>query len=65
MDFDKVLADIHEQLRNLDMAIESLERLGDGDGNGGRRRSRPPNGSPPRKATRKTSGDAVADKKHG
>jgi hypothetical protein len=40
MDFDKVLADLNEQLRNLDLAIESLERLQNGEGN--RRRGRPP-----------------------
>jgi hypothetical protein len=32
MDFERVLADLHEQLKNLDAAIESLERLQNGDG---------------------------------
>jgi len=54
MDFDKVLADLHEQLRNLDGAIESLERLQNG---GSRRRGRPSNGSGPQKVTRKTPRD--------
>ena len=61
MDFDKVLADLHEQLRNLDMAIESLERLQNGAGSRGR--SRPPNGSGPRKVARKTVDDAAGGKK--
>jgi len=61
MDFDKVLADLHEQLRNLDMAIASLERLQDVDGD--RRRGRPPNGVPARKATRKRGGDSINGKK--
>ena len=62
MEFDRVLADLHEQLRNLDTAIESLERL-QNDG-GGRGRGRPPNGSGPRKVTRKPAGDAD-DRKRG
>jgi len=61
MDFDKVLADLHEQLSNLDTAIESLERLQ--NGNGKRPPGRPPNGAPPRKGTRKTAGIAVGGKK--
>jgi hypothetical protein len=55
MDFDKVLADLHEQLRNLDGAIESLERLQNGGGS--RRRGRPSNGSGPQKVPRKTVRD--------
>jgi hypothetical protein len=61
MDFDKVLADLHEQLKNLDTAIESLERLQ--NGNGSRPRGHPSNGGPPRKGTRKTEGDALSGKK--
>jgi len=38
MDFAKVLAQLREELRALDMAIESLERLQ----RGGKRRGRPP-----------------------
>lgn len=56
MDFDRVLADLNEQLRNLDLAIESLERLQNGDGNG--RRGRPSS----RKGTRKTVGDTIGGK---
>jgi hypothetical protein len=62
MDFDKVLADLHEQLRNLDLAIESLERLENG---GPRRRGRPPNSGVPSKGTRKTIGEVVGSKKRG
>ncbi len=61
MDLDKVLADLHEQLRNLDVAIESLERLQ--DGNGKLPPGRPSNGAAPRKGTRKTTGVAVSGKK--
>jgi hypothetical protein len=50
MDFEKVLAELHEQLRNLDSAIESLERLQD---TGSRQRARSANGSGPQKETRK------------
>jgi hypothetical protein len=60
MEFDKVLADLHQQLRNLDMAIESLERLQ--NGNGKRPLGRPSNGAPPR-GTQKTAGGAVSGKK--
>jgi len=38
MDFAKVLAQLREELSNLDMAIQALERLN----RGGRRRGRPP-----------------------
>ena len=38
MDFAKVLAQLREELQNLDTAIESLERLQQG----GKRRGRPP-----------------------
>jgi len=62
MDFDKVLADLHEQLRNLDMAIACLERLQEGGG-GNRRRGRPPNGSGPQKVLRKPAGDAAGSRK--
>jgi hypothetical protein len=61
MDLEKVLADLHEQLRNLDTAIESLERLQNGKGS--RPRGRPPNGSSPRKVTRKMGVDAASGKK--
>jgi hypothetical protein len=54
MDFAKVLDDLHEQLRNLDMAIESLEHLQNGGSR--RRRGRPPNGSAPEKGPRKING---------
>ena len=61
MDFDKVLADLHEQLRNLDMAIESLERLQDGSR---RRRGQPSaNASGPQKVTRKNAGNADGKKR--
>ena len=61
MDFDKVLTDLHEQLRNLDVAIESLERLQNGAGS--RRRGRPSNESGPQKMTRKIAGDDAGGKK--
>ena len=51
-----MLADLHEQLRDLDLAIESLERLQ--NGNSGRRRGRPTNESPSGKAIRKTGTDS-------
>ena len=47
MDFDKVLSDLHAELQNLDVAIESLERLQ--SGNSARRRGRPPSEQPPAK----------------
>ena len=62
MDFDKVLADLHEQLRNLDLAIESLERLENG---GSRRRGRPSNNGASSKSPRKTIGEVVGGKKRG
>jgi hypothetical protein len=56
MDFAKVLADLHEQLRNLDMAIESLEHLQ--NGSSGRRRGRPRNACAPEKGPRKMNGSS-------
>ena len=44
MDFDKVLSDLHAELQNLDLAIESLERLQ--SATSARRRGRPPNEPP-------------------
>ena len=38
MDFEKVLTQLRQELKNLDAAIECLERLNQG----GRRRGRPP-----------------------
>jgi hypothetical protein len=38
MDLEKVLAQLHAELQNLDAAIESLERIQQG----ARRRGRPP-----------------------
>jgi hypothetical protein len=61
MDFDKVLADLREQLQNLEVAIESLERLQNGAGS--RRRGRPSNGSGPQEMARKTAGDTAGGKK--
>jgi hypothetical protein len=40
MDLAKVLAQLHAELKNLDAAIASLERIQQGD----RRRGRPPEG---------------------
>jgi hypothetical protein len=42
MDLAKVVAQLREELANLDAAILSLERLQHESGGGGRRRGRPP-----------------------
>jgi hypothetical protein len=58
MEFDKVLANLHSELRNLDLAIEALERLQ--NGNSARRRGRqakqPDEKKMPRKAVSEVSG---------
>jgi len=61
MDFEKVLADLHTELRNLDSAIESLERLQ--NRSPARRRGRPSKEAPLEKRARKTLGDAAGGKK--
>jgi len=61
MDFDKVLADLREQLKNLNLAIESLERLQ----NDGRTRPQRGPGVMARKGGRKSAVDSVNGKKHG